>query len=165
VDKEKDSYKLPDTYFEDFQNRLHTQITLEDLIGKEKKTGFIVPEGYFEELSRKLSNIPLYRETTPKVIPFKIKNILWPSISIAAAVLLFFTLFTRDANNDSSPLEVDDIAIYLDVESPNLHTQDIAALLTEEEINTLILSDTKAEEDELINYLETYTNPYDLLIE
>jgi hypothetical protein len=80
--------------------------------------------------------------------------------------LFLLVIFTRNAAIEENSLDLEDIALYLEVESSNLYAGEITDLLTEEDINT-ILSDegTSQEEDDLINYLETYASPYDLMIE
>ncbi len=165
MEKEEEKCKLPDTYFEDFQDRLYSQIALEEMQGRDKTAGYKVPEDYFEGLSQKLLSIPQTQKATTRVIPLKAKGSYWPSISIAAAMLLFLTLYYSKSEADTISLDADDIATYLYSESVDLYTQDITALLTEEELNLIIQGDSNTKEDELINYLETYTNPYDLLIE
>ena len=161
MENNNDSYKLPETYFEDFQDRLSVQIELEELLSGKRNAGFTVPKGYFDTLAQKLLEIP----NDKKVISLRAKSWYWPSISVAAAVLVFFALYTGNSEASLEVLELEDIASYLDVETTNLYTEDIASLLTDEEINTVILGNTSAEEEELINYLETYSNSYDLLIE
>ncbi len=162
--KEKKTYKLSENYFEDFQDRLLTQIELETLLGTEIKSGFTVPEGYFEVLSQELLKIPSQKEIKPKVLPLNIKNWFWPGVSMAATVLILFTMYLGNTEKENT-LEIEDIATYLEIESANLHTQDIAALLTDEEINVILQDDENHKEDDIINYLETYATPYDLYIE
>jgi hypothetical protein len=161
VKKDTKSYKLPLNYFEDFQDRLNVQIELEELLSDTKNGGFVVPEGYFDSLTQKLLKIP----NEKKVMPLKAQSWYWPSVGIAAAVLLFIALYTGNNEASLEALEIEDIASYLDVESANLYAEDIASLLTDEEISTVILGETSPEEEELINYLDIYSNSYDLLIE
>lgn len=159
--KEKETYKLPENYFEDFQNQLQAQIELEQVLGTDKKSGFTVPEDYFSMLSRKLSQIP--SQPQPKVI--RLKPRYWPVISIAATALLIFGLWFNNIDDTTDSLELDDIAAYLDTESSDLYTEDILSLLSEEDLNTIVLNDESQPDEDILNYLENYSNSYDLLLE
>lgn len=161
--KDKDIYKLPSSYFEEFQDRLHTQIALEQELGMDKKSGFRVPQGYFDTLSLKLTQIPSNQEAQTKVV--RLKSKYWTAISIAAAVLLLFGLFIKNTSTSSDSIELDDIAAYLNTESTSLYTEDILSLLTEEDLNTLVIHQDTDQEEEILNYLETYSNPSDLYLE
>jgi len=161
VKKEKETYKLPDNYFEEFRNQLQTQIELEQVLGPDKKSDFTVPEDYFSTLSRKLTQIP--SQTEAKVI--RLKPRYWPAIGIAAAVLLIFGLWVNTTDATDNPLELDDIAAYLDTESADLSTEDILSLLSEEDLNTIVLTDESQPDEDILNYLENYSNSYDLLLE
>ena len=168
MNQEHESYNdVPESYFEEFQERLKTQIELEELLGDDQTSGYIVPEGYFDTLSQKLTTIPSNQKPTTKIVSLNNKIWFWPSIGIAASVLFFLVIFTGNGATEESSLDIEDIALYLEVESSNLDTGEITALLTDEEINS-ILSDegtSQEEEDDLINYLETHASPYDLMIE
>lgn len=164
--KDKSYNDIPASYFENFQDRLKTQIELEELLGDNKTSGYTVPEGYFDTLSRKLNTIPSNQNSTTKVISLNSKNWFWPSIGIAASILFLFVLFAGNGTTEENSLDLEDIALYLEVESANLQTGEITDLLTDEDINTILAAeDTSQEEDDLINYLEIHASPYDLLIE
>lgn len=163
--KEKDTYQLPSTYFESFQSRLQVQIELEKLIGSTNKGGYIVPENYFNTLSRKLTQIHSQEQTPAKVI--SLKNRKWHAISIAATIAIIFGLFINNNNITSTTSETiatEELSAYLETESINLHTEDILVLLTEKELNAISF-DENHPEDDILNYLETYSNSYDLILE
>lgn len=158
---DKDTYQLPTTYFEEFQERLQTQLELEKLLGS-NKSGFLVPEHYFDTLLQKLTQIPSHHKS-PKVVPINKKK--WQTISIAAAITILFGLFIGNTFTTSDTLETEVLTAYLDIESTTLHTEDILALLSEEELNTMILTDATDSEDEILDYLETYSNSYELILD
>jgi len=161
--KEKDTYQLPSGYFEDFQSRLQVQIELEELLGKANKGGYIVPENYFDTLSLRLSQIPTQQEKSVKVITLKPKK--WQAVSVAASIAILFALFLGNIDTGQKTIATEELSAYLDIESANLHAEDILALLSEEELNAINFNDENHPEDEIINYLETYSNNYDLILE
>lgn len=160
--KEKQTYQTPPNYFEEFQDRLQSQLALEEVLGDIKTGGFIVPENYFSTLSRKLSQIPAQQITEPKVI--KLKPRYWSAVAIAASVLLLLGLWINNNSFTQSTSDIDDIAAYLDTESTTLYTEDILSLLSEEDLSSIVLTEDAQDED-IINYLETFSNPYDLELE
>ena len=159
--KKKETYKLPEDYFEEFQKQLQAQIEFEQVLGTDKKWGFIVPEDYFSTLSQKLTQIP----SSPQPKTLKLKPRYWPAISIAAAALLIFGLWINNIDNTTNSLEVEDIAAYLDTESSDLYTEDIVSLLSEEDLNIIVLNDDPQADEDILNYLENYSNFYDLILE
>ena len=159
--KEEEKYKIPSNYFIEFQSKLQTQIELEQLVGSQRNAGFTVPDDYFSTLSRKLSQIPL--EQKSKVTTLQTRY--WPAIGIAATALLVFGLWLNNINKESDAVALDDIAAYLDTESADLHTEDILSLLSEEDLNTILLNDESQPDDDIIHYLENYSNAYDILLE
>lgn len=161
--KEKDNHKLPPDYFEDFQERLEAQIELERLTGGQRESGFKVPEKYFDTLLQKLTQIPSQHEIESKLV--HLKPNYWPAISIAAAALLLLGIIMSYNRTPQHTIEIEDIALYVAIENTDFYTEDITALLTDEDINAIILNDETHPEEEIINYLEIYSNPYDLLLE
>ena len=72
--KNYNGFNTPKDYFEDFEERLYSKISEENL---PKESGFKVPEGYFEQLdSEILKHVePFIKET--KVIPLFSKRTLY----------------------------------------------------------------------------------------
>jgi len=95
------------------------------------KSGFKVPDGYFEEFNAKLTE-QLAIEVEPKVIVLHSRKTLW-YFAIAAVLL---------------------VAISIPVYHPSITTEDLITLLNEEDI--LALQKSKTIESETIeNYLLT----------
>lgn len=157
-----DTYKVPENYFVNFQERLQVQIEFEEIVGAKKATGFIVPEGYFSNFPEKV----LQQTVTPtKVVSLFKPKWIYAVASVAAVALFLFILdpFNKEEYTFDS-IEDDTIAEYLETNTIYLSTYDVGELLTDEELenisNTIQLEDT-----EVLNYLETITDPYDLMIQ
>lgn len=126
----KTGFKVPQNYFEEFENSILTEAKLKNLVSD---SGFKAPKGYLDNFS-----VPIEKET--KVISiFSKKNMLLVS-SIAAAIVLFFSLNVFD----NSPLSFDD----LDTTTVDNY------ILNETEIGDLtsLFQDNELSENQFINY-------------
>ncbi|RLJ62477.1 hypothetical protein CLV86_2083 [Lacinutrix venerupis] len=126
----KTGFKVPQNYFEEFENSILTEAKLKNLV---IDSGFKAPEGYLDNFS-----VPIEKET--KVISiFSKKNMLLVS-SIAAAIVLFFSLNVFD----NSPLSFDD----LDTTTVDNY------ILNETEIGdlTYLFQDNELSENQFIDY-------------
>lgn len=161
--KEKQTYHTPPQYFENFQDRLESEIALQEILGDQKTSGFTVPENYFSTLSRKLSQIPTQQQN-PEPAVIQLKPRYWSAIAVAASALLLFGLWINTNNSTTNTADIEDIAAYLDTESATLYTEDILSLLSEEDLNSIVLSESTQDQD-IIDYLETFSNSYELELE
>lgn len=154
-------YKVPDNYFSSFQERLQVQIEFEEIVGPKKATGFKVPEGYFTHFPEKV--LQQTKQPTKVVSLFKSKW-FYSAASVAAIILFIFILKPFDTEYTFDTIENDTIAEYLETNTVFLSAYDVGALLTDDELqnisNTIQLEDT-----EVLDYLDTITEPYDLMIQ
>lgn len=154
-------YKVPENYFIDFQERLKVQIEFEEMVGAKTATGFTVPNGYFANFPEKV--LQQTEQPTKVVSLFKTKW-LFAAASVAAIVLLLFILKPFNTEYSFDSIENDTIAEYLETNTVFLSAYDVGELLTDEELENL--SNTiELEETEVLDYLETITDPYDLMIQ
>ena len=117
------------------------------------KSGFKVPDGYFEEFNAKLTE-QLAIEVEPKVIVLHSRKTLW-YFAIAAILLIAISIpvYQNWKVNMSPQLNQDEIENYLSDHSA-ISTEDLITLLNEEDI--LALQKSKTIESETIeNYLLT----------
>ena len=117
------------------------------------KSGFKVPDGYFEELNAKLTE-QLAIEVEPKVIVLHSRKTLW-YFAIAAVLLVAISIpvYQNWKINTSPQLNQDEIENYLS-SHPSITTEDLITLLNDEDI--LALQKSKTIESETIeNYLLT----------
>lgn len=159
----KTEYSIPNDYFVSFQDRLATQIAFEELVGTTKESGFKIPDDYFDTLPEKIKTT-IYTDTV-KVV--QISNVKWwYAVASIAAILaiLFFVIPSSVTSTSFEDLESNSITTYLELEDSSLSEYDLGALLSDEELNNLSES-TTVEDAELIEYLNTTADPYDLMIQ
>lgn len=154
-------YKVPEDYFTHLQERIHIQIEFEEIIGVKKETGFIVPDGYFSNFSRKI--VQQTQEPTKVISLFK-NRWTYSLASVAAILLLLFILNPFSTTTTFDSLEDDAIATYLETNNSYLSAYDLGELLTDEELDTLS-EEIQLEDTEVIDYLNATTDPYDLMIQ
>lgn len=153
-------YQVPEDYFIDFQERLQAQIEFEDIVGTKNVSGFIVPKDYFTNFPKK---VRLQEHASIKVVSLFKTKWIYAAASVAAIIVLLFML--RSSNTLLiDDLENDTIASYLESENNGLSIYDLEELLTDEELDNL--SNTiELEDEELLEYLDITTDPYDLMIQ
>ncbi|APX99816.1 hypothetical protein [Lacinutrix venerupis] len=138
----KTGFKVPQNYFEEFENSILTEAKLKNLVSD---SGFKVPEGYLDNFS-----VPIEKET--KVISiFSKKNMLLVS-SIAAAIVLFFSLNVFD----NSPLSFDDLDTTT-VDNYILNETeigDLTSLFQDNELSENQFIDYSLSDEALDNYIE-----------
>lgn len=84
-----------------------------------------------------------------------------------ASIAIIFGLFINNntlTSTTSETIAAEELSAYLETESINLHTEDILVLPTEKELNAFSF-DENHPEDDILNYLETYSNSYHLILE
>ena len=141
----KSGLKVPEDYFNTFEERLETQLFLED----KKVSGFKMPENYLKEFKVEIKE----DQTKPsKVISLFTKRTVITVTSIAATIALLFTLTLKNKTITFDALENDTLSAYILDETNN---SDLASLLddiTLEEADFLALDTENI--DAIINTLE-----------
>lgn len=154
-------YKVPENYFINFQERLQVQIEFEEIVGLKKEAGFTVPDDYFSNFSQKV--LQQTQQPTKVVSLFKSKW-MYAVASVAAILLFIFVLNPFSTTTTFDSLENDTIAAYLETNNSFLSAYDLGELLTDEELENLS-NEIQLEDTEVIDYLNTTTDPYDLMIQ
>ena len=150
-------YKTPKNYFDGLEDSIMNQIKLQ---GKIESTGFKAPDNYFESLEDKIFGKVAHK---PKVISiFNRRNLLYAS-SIAAALVLMFSIFINKNDLTFDDLEIASIESYLYDEG--IDSYEIASLLTEEELITDNFIESELSEDLIEDYLIENATIEDLIIE
>jgi len=150
-------FKTPKNYFDGLEDSIMNQIKLNEKIDD---TGFKVPDNYFESLDDVIINKVSQK---PKVISLFTKRNLFYASSIAAALVLMFSIFINKNDLTFDDLEVASIENYIYEEE--FDTYELASLLTEEELNTDNFIDTDYTGEALEDYLLENTTIEDLIIE
>lgn len=170
-DTNKDSYALPEGYFEAFEVSLADQLELERLLGGKVEAGFSTPDAYFESVADRMASPALKTIYTARKTR-KLSNwsnlSLYGGLSIAAALILLISLIGLPKQEPSlsfESLDMASIVAYMTTESYNMHTSELSSLLTEEAINELSTTSEVLTDEILIDYLEDIDNLYQLSIE
>ncbi len=147
-DKVKGSgLKMPKNYFEGMEDSILSQIKLNQNV---ETTGYTTPEAYFDTLEDTILNKMSSKKESKVISLFNRKTILYAS-SIAAAIVLFFSLNTskKSITFDSLDTEVVDNYILDETE-----LNDLASLFTDTELNEANFIDYDLSDDSIDTYLE-----------
>lgn len=170
-DTNKDSYAVPEGYFETLEASLADQLELERLLGGKIDSGFSTPDNYFETVVDRMASPALKTVYAAKKTEKQnkgSKKYIYGGLSIAAAIALLIGLIglpKQDTALDFDSLDMASIEAYMTTESYNMNTSELSSLLTEEAVNTLSVSSEVLTDEILIEYLEDIDNLYQLSIE
>lgn len=161
--KHKEGFNLPNDYFEEFENRLFNKIN-SDILPKD--TGFKVPEGYFKKLDNKITTKVANANNHPKVISIVSRKTLLYAVSIAACAILIFSLI--NLNNEEltmNDLDFSSIETYIEEGNIEITNNDLVSLLTEEDLNNIIIEENLIPEELIEEYLLDNIDDTSILIE
>ncbi|MCL6294394.1 hypothetical protein [Jejuia spongiicola] len=156
-------HKTPEKYFESFDDRLFSKLRDGNELDTIKSAGFKVPNDYFETVNDKILS-KLENKNEAKVIPlFSLKKVAYVSAIAASLVLMFNVVFNTPEKVTYESLEIASIENYLVEE--DFTSYEFASLLTEDELNSEVFTNTDISEESLEDYLLDNANIEDLLIE
>lgn len=159
--KLENSLKVPDTYFDSFENRLlDTLNNNKTTLPENLKNGLSVPKGYFENLeeviSEKTNVAKKEHKKNTKAIPlFSRKNILYIT-GIAAMIAVIFSVFVTKPTSHSlnfDTITVADIEDYFDNGNTELSEMDFVSFLDDETSLADIFTDNEISDEMLLDYL------------
>jgi len=149
--KHTDGFNTPKDYFENFEDRLFSKISEENL---PKEAGFTIPEGYFEQLDASLLKSVEQSIDQSKVISlFSKKTLAYASAIAACAVLIFSLTNSNNTLNSIDNLNISSIESYIEEGNLNINTDDIASLLKDEDLNNIPSENDYISEKILEEYL------------
>lgn len=154
-------FNIPDNYFENFDNTILDKIKNKEKI-KIDTTGFNTPDDYFNTVESSVFTKINDDKDIKVVTLFSRKNILYAS-SIAAAIVILFSIFNTSNTNTFDTIDTELLANYL--EEQELLTDDIAYVLTEDDLSETdfgINNDT-FDNESLEDYLIDTINLEDLI--
>lgn len=164
--KKKPGFDLPNDYFE----QLETNIELAEMEAiLPETTGFSIPSDYFEKFEDVLLNTIHENSTESKVIPLHRKT--WFQLTIGIAACLLIGLFILNPSNPSASTSFEelDIAAYEVADyfenNTTINTDDVADLLTDEEIEEITLENDILSTVNVEDYLLDNLDDTSLLIE
>lgn len=74
----KDNFKVPEGYFDNFNDRLNQKLALEkteSLLRKQSKPSFKTPENYFENLESQIQDkLQKHTDVKPKIVPYFLRK-------------------------------------------------------------------------------------------
>ncbi|MAO09146.1 MAG: hypothetical protein CL596_10580 [Alteromonas sp.] len=159
IPKYPHGFKTPKGYFEGLEEQLFAKVQEEKL---PKDLGFKIPETYFETFeARLLTQIPSEGKSV-KVIPFYRTKWLKLGIAIAASLVLGWFIL---APKSSTTLEVAEVENYIESHGLDMASFEIAQLLSEEEIDELIMESEFLSSESMEDYLLENLDDTTLLIE
>ena len=154
-------FYTPDNYFDTIEDNVMNNIKLNDILTS-KSTGQKIPEGYFDTIEdRVFEKITSSKKEVNVVRLFTRKNMFYAA-SIAAAVILMLIVVLPSTPSFSN-LELETVENYIYQESYS--SEDIAALLSEEELEEVLYTDSSYSDESLENYILDNTTIEDLIIE
>ena len=156
--KDKQNFKTPEGYFDNFHERLMNKINAEEdnetLSFLPASDGFAIPEGYFERVEEKILSRVGQLET--KVITLRpYRKYFYGAAAVAAVLLIFLNL---NINTDS-PIGFEDLAsaeidTYLENTELDLSSYELAELVSIEDTELKDVMDTPLESENILEYLD-----------
>ena len=157
-----DKFKVPTNYFDEFENHLFKKINEEVL---PKNIGFKTPTGYFNKLDIKIKRKNNSKSKEGKLIPIVSKKTFMYAASIAAIVILVFSVL-----KNSTPvytleeIEISNIENFINEGNIQLKQYEISILFTDEILNNITSNQSRLSGNQLENYLlENINDLNDLL--
>lgn len=168
--KKDDGFKLPEGYFDDFEDRFFNTIN-KDSGAIPRKSGFNVPDGYFETLDDKLIDQLNQSKNTKVVSLHSYRKYYYTAIAIAASIVLILvirSIIVPDNLNaqrfDIADLDQEEIESYINTNDFSLNAYDIAQVFDDVSLEEIDVVSEEIKDDELIDYLQENINTYDQLI-
>lgn len=145
---EKTGFKVPETYFKDFEDTLLCELNLREHVSA---TGFQVPEDYFESLEKSIYNRVTKNKQSKVINLLSVKRTVY-AVAIAASLVLMFSVFFN--NKESLTLDnIETASIENYILNEDLETADIASLLTNIDASGFNAVDVNLNSDSLEDYL------------
>lgn len=153
--KVEENYGIPDGYFENFAERISTEIFLRDLKENISGTGFNVPENYFENFNKKINyKISIDIEAVkPNIFYLALKKYAAAAIIILLCSFGIYNLNKQDNNvqNQLAKLSVSELENYLQTNVSNVDM----VLIMQNVDNVDIKIDEEIDKKDLENYLNS----------
>ncbi|HFS67073.1 MAG TPA: hypothetical protein ENK67_02560 [Flavobacteriia bacterium] len=126
-------FKIPENYFSELETKIMKSVAT--------KNEFGVPSNYFEEVENKVLHKTIGKKN-PKII-------LLQRLSIAAAIIIFVSIYFRtDKNITFSNINNNEIIDYL---SENIDSDDMNDII---DIQKIEIPDNNLQKNEIIKYLD-----------
>jgi hypothetical protein len=149
---DKSGFKLPENYFENFENRLFNKIESETL---PKETGFKAPNRYFENLEDSVLQKLHTQEKSHKLISLNPRMTLIYLTAIAACLVIIVTTLIENESivRQMESIKTGAIETYIDEGYLDLENDEIFALFDNEDLNNINFESDLFSEESLEDYL------------
>ena len=150
-------FKTPQNYFDGVEDAVVSKLNSHSGLSSIDETGFKMPEDSLDSVEDRVFK-KLNEDSNSRVISLVSRRHLLYVTAAAAVVLIMFTILTNKFSTSESELDYEMVESY--IINQEISAYELAALLTEEEIetiNTTILSETFNEssvEDYLLDVVD-----------
>jgi hypothetical protein len=158
-DIQNSGFKVPVDYFQNFENSILSQASLNE---KFSDSGFTVPQGYFDAVEEQILSQVSLKEPV-KVIPLISKKAVFYVSSIAAALVLMFSVINFNSGIDIDSIETASIENYLNNE--DIYSDELIALLNDTNFLDYSFNDISFSEEAIEDYVNDNLELNDLYIE
>ncbi|MCK0159909.1 hypothetical protein [Allomuricauda sp. F6463D] len=155
----KNSFDIPEGYFESFNDRLMDRIKKEEAENGEslipKSDGFTVPNSYFDNVEPVVLSKTVKKET--KVVPLRPNSNFYYGAAAVAAI--FILIFSFNWNSTSETIGFDDLAnaeieAYLDNNTYGMSSYEIASIIPIDDLSFEDVLENALEENNILEYLD-----------
>lgn len=145
------NFKVPEGYFETFEEQLFSKISEEKF---PETNGFTVPQNYFVNVEERVLNAKDNSEKTKKVIPLFSKKYFGYAAAIAACLVIGFSLFTNTPDEPNlDKLQWSSIASYIEEGNLNLDLYDLTTIIDDSDISGIEVQKRELSQSDLEDYL------------
>ncbi|AXT19653.1 hypothetical protein D7030_09690 [Flavobacteriaceae bacterium AU392] len=142
-------YKVPKDYFDTLDDSIMNSVTSNKF--KVESSGFSTPTDYFDTLEETIMNTVSNNKKETKVIPlFNKKSLIYIS-SIAAAALIFISIYISKETVTFDSIEMELVENYLYTES--ISSEDLLSLLSDDSLIEDDFIQNNLNDDSLENFI------------
>lgn len=158
----KNPFKTPEDYFEDFTERLMGQIS-EEVPRIKKSEGFTVPDGYFDDLHGNIEN-KLAGPQVKVIALHRYRKYYFAAAAVAAAMVLYLGVqWNAPQEVRFEDLANSDIEKYFETNEFGLSTMEIAEVIPVDELEISDILENRLNEENVIDYLNNNTDEFEEL--
>ena len=145
------NFKVPDGYFETFEEQLFSTILEEKF---PKSNGFVVPEDYFENLEEGIIKALESSKKEVKIIPLFPKKYIGYAAAVAAFLIIGLTIYSNkiDVQNLDN-LQWSSIDSYIEEGNLNLDLYDLTSIMDDSDISGIEIQKRELSLSALEDYL------------
>jgi len=144
----KTGFKVPENYFEDFQEALLSELKLKELCAN---SVFKVPENYFETLDDKILKAVKDQKETKVIKLFSWKKIAYTTPIAASVIIMLGILFNKNSSLSIDKIETASIENYILTEE--LESNEMASLFSNEDLSDISFTNNNLNPETLEDFV------------